>query len=256
MLCSCPDLRSNHQTYFVLKPIFLVFFFATAALFAQERIPLKGKVTSDFDSLDGIFVINKTAESSVTTSRGGYFTINAKANDTLIFSAVQFQAIDIVVTDADFCKELLFVPLQVLNHELKELIIIDYSYINAGSLGLVKAGQKQYTPAERKLATASSYKMNPMGLDPIFNAFSGRTAMLQKAAEIEKKEDLMQKINYIYTEEDLVGQFKIPLDYVRGFVFYIVENKYFANALKDKNENMAKFLIAGLAQKYIALLNE
>lgn len=236
----------------------LIFFIAvvSASCFAQERKPLNGKVTSDFDTLEGIYVINKTADKSVTTTRGGYFTINAQVNDTLIFSALQFVAKDVVVKEADFSDNLFFVPLDVLNHELNELVIIDYSYINSESLGVAPAGQERFTPAERRLATASRGRMNPLGLDPIFNAFSGRTAMLQKAADVEKKEDLMQKINYIYTQDDLVNKFKIPLDYVQGFIFYIVENKYFANAIKDKNENMAKFLLAGLAEKYTALLKE
>jgi hypothetical protein len=228
----------------------------SSALFAQQRSPLSGKVTSDFDTLEGIYVINKSTETSVSTTRGGYFTISARVGDTLIFSALQFEARDIVVHENDFCNDLLFVPLATRNHELDELVIIDYSHINAESLGLVPRGQKQYTPAERNAATASSFKMNPMGLDPLINMFSGRSAMLKKAAEIEKMEDLMQKINYIYTEDELVRKFKIPLDYVKGFVFYIVENKHFANAIRSKNENMAKFLLAGLADKYIALLNE
>jgi hypothetical protein len=228
----------------------------SSALFAQQRSPLSGKVTSDFDTLEGIYVINKSTETSVSTTRGGYFTISARVGDTLIFSALQFEARDIVVHENDFCNDLLFVPLATRNHELDELVIIDYSHINAESLGLVPRGQKQYTPAERNAATASSFKMNPMGLDPLINMFSGRSAMLKKAAEIEKMEDLMQKINYIYTEDELVTKFKIPLDYVKGFVFYIVENKHFANAIRSKNENMAKFLLAGLADKYIALLNE
>jgi hypothetical protein len=240
-----------------LKHIIVLFIvFISASSFAQERRPLNGKVTSDFDTLEGIYVINKTADKSVTTTRGGYFTITAAANDTLIFSALQFIAKDVVVKETDFSDTLFFVPLEVLNHELNELVIIDYSHINSESLGLVPVGQERFTPAERRLATASRGRMNPLGLDPLINAFSGRTAMLMKAADIEKKEDLMQKINYIYTEDDLVNKFKIPLDYVQGFIFYIVENKYFANAIKDKNENMAKFLLAGLAEKYTALLKE
>ncbi len=236
--------------------LILIIIIISSGSFAQERKLLSGKVTSDFDSLEGIYVINKSSEKSVTTTRGGYFTINAQANDTLIFSALQFEAKDVVLKEKDFCNELLFVALETFNRELDELVIVDYSYINAESLGLVPAGQERFTPAERKLATASKSRMNPLGLDPLINMFSGRTAMLQKAAEIEKKEDLMQKINYIYTEEQLVNKFKIPLDYVKGFVFYIVENKHFANAIKSKNENMAKFLLAGLAEKYIKLLNE
>ena len=94
-----------------------------------------------------------------------------------------------------------------------------------------------------------------MGLDPLINGLSGRTAMLKKAYETEKKEDLMEKINYIYTEESIVSQLKIPLEYVRGFIYFVVENKYVANAIKEKNETMAKFLMSGLAGKYLSLLN-
>lgn len=248
---------STAKLYIFLKNSFLLLLcLFSAALFAQERKPLNGKVTSDFDDLEGIYVINKTAETTVTTTRGGYFTINAQVSDTLIFSAIQFEAKNVVVTQEHFGPSLFFVPLDVQHRELSELVIIDYSHINAESLGLVPVGQKKYTPAEKKLATASKFKMNPLGLDPVINMFSGRTAMLEKAVEAEKKENIMEKINYIYTEEDITGQFKIPADYVRGFIFYIVENKYFTNALKAKNDNMAKFLMASLAQKYLGLLNE
>ncbi|MXN91246.1 hypothetical protein GR160_08390 [Flavobacterium sp. Sd200] len=236
--------------------IILFIALVSVSLFAQERKPLNGKVTSDFDTLEGIYVINKSSEKSVTTTRGGYFTINAAVNDTLIFSALQFEAKDVVVKEADFLNNLFFVQLDVLNHELNELVIIDYSHINSESLGLVPANQERFSPQERRLATASGSRMNPLGLDPLINAFSGRTGILMNAADTEKKENLMEKINYIYTEDELVNKFKIPLDYVQGFIFYIVENKYFANAIKDKNENMARFLLAGLAEKYIALLKE
>ncbi|MEL1243577.1 hypothetical protein AAEO56_04825 [Flavobacterium sp. DGU11] len=233
----------------------LLLLFSLAAI-SQNRTPVKGKVTSDFDDLEGIYVINKTAETSVVTTRGGYFTINAQPNDTLIFSALQFEAKDVIINEKDFGETLLFVPLAIHTRNLDELVIVDYRYINSESLGLVPKGQKQYTPAEKKLATASKWKMNPLGLDPLINMFSGRTAMLQKAVEAEKKELLMDKINYIYSEEDIVRQFKIPEEYVKGFIFYSVENKYFAKAINAKDDNMAKFLLAGLAVKYLKLINE
>lgn len=228
----------------------------TTTLFAQGRKPLNGKVISDFDALEGIYIINKSTEHAVTTTQGGYFTIEAQPCDTLVVSAVQFAVKSVALTEEHFNVSLLIVPLEIQSRELSELIIVDYGHINAESLGLVPAGQTQYTPAEKKLATASKFRMNPMGLDPIINMFSGRTAMLQKAADIEKKEDLMEKIHYIYTEEDIIAQLKIPADYLRGFVYYVVENKYFANAINAKNDNMAKFLMAGLATKYLGLINE
>jgi hypothetical protein len=224
------------------------------SLFAQERQPLNGKVTSDFDDLDGIYVINKTSDATVVTTRGGYFTINAQPCDTLVFSAIQFTATAIRVEEQGFGDSMLFVPLEKFNRELDELVIIDYSYINSESLGLVPEGQKRYTPAERRVATASSGRMNPLGLDPIFNAFSGRTKMLKNAAEIEKKENLMEKIGYLYTEDDIIAKLKVPADYVRGFIYYAVENKRFVKAMDEKDNGMAKFMLSAMAEKYVRLL--
>lgn len=223
---------------------------------AQDRCAVNGKVTSTFDDLEGIHVINRNTEKTTFTKRGGYFSIPAAVNDTLVVSSIQFVAKEVVVVDANFGPDLLLVPLQPMHRELSEVIINDYSHINAVSLGLVPAGQKQYTPAERKLATASKFRMNPLGIDPILNAFSGRTAMLQKAADTEKKETLIDKLSYLYTEDDIIAKLKIPVEYVRGFMFYVVENKYFAKAINEKNHEMAKFMITGLAEKYLSLLED
>jgi hypothetical protein len=217
-------------------------------LTAQERLPLRGKLKCDLDDLEGMYVINKSTEATVTTTRGGYFTISAKINDTIIFSAVNIIAKNIVLEEADVKSELLIVPVDKYVHDLVELVIIYYSYINAESLGLVPIGQKQYTPGERRVYTATN------GVDGIFNAISGRTKMLKKANETAKKEALMEKINYIYTEEELITKFHIPKEYLKGFVFYLVEDANFARALKSKNYTMARFLMSGLSNKYLELI--
>jgi hypothetical protein len=241
----------NHLNLPYLKIVFfLLFILASISLTAQERNPLNGKVTSEYDDLEGIYVINRTADLSTITTRGGYFTINAAAKDTIIFSSVQFVARELIVEEPHLKEELLFVSLETLTRELDELIIVDYRHINAESLGLVPRGQKQYTPAEKKVFTATN------GVDGLFNALSGRTAMLKKAAETAKKEELMDKINYIYTEEDIITKFHIPKEYVKGFVFFIVEDSNFARAIRDKNDTMAKFLMSGLSVRYLEIIKE
>lgn len=246
-------LRFNHQSpklTYLKNLFFLVSLAASSVLTAQERAPLNGKLKSDIEDLEGIYVINKTADLSVTTTRGGYFTISAKATDTLIFSSINIVAKEIVLEEEDVKSTLLIVPVEKYVHELEELIIVDYSHINAESLGLVPKGQKQYTPAEKRVFTAKN------GVDGLFNALSGRTAMLKKAAETAKKEELMEKINYIYTEEELVSKFNIPKEYVRGFVYFIIEDPNFSRALKEMNETMARFLMAGLSGKYLELIKD
>ena len=51
-----------------------------------------------------------------------------------------------------------------------------------GALGKVPEEVKQYSPVERKYTTATSGRLNPIGLDPLINLFSGRSALLKKRA--------------------------------------------------------------------------
>lgn len=234
-----------------MKNLFLFISVISASLLtAQQRVPLKGKIKSEAEDLEGIYVINKTADLSVETSRGGYFTLMVKPNDTIIFSGMQITAKNITLTEDDVKSELWIVPVEKYTRILDELIIVDYRHINSESLGLVPKGQKQLTITEKRLFTSKD------GVDGVINMFSGRTKMLKGANEAAKKERIMEKINYIYTEEELVEKYHIPKEYLRGFVYYIVENENFARALKDKNETMAKFLISGLSVKYLELIKD
>jgi hypothetical protein len=56
-----------------------------------------------------------------------------------------------------------------------------------------------------------------------------------------------------------VNNLKIPIEYVKGFQYYIVENERFVSVLKSKNKTMTDFLMVQLAVKYneiIACENE
>ena len=235
-----------------MKNLFFLFTIVTSTvLTAQERMPVKGKIKCDATDLEGIYVINKNADDSVNTLRGGYFTINAKVNDTLIFSGVNIVAKEITLTDEDVKSELLMIPVEKFVRQLDELIIVDYSnMINSETLGLVPKGQKRLTMSEKRVYTARN------GGDGLLNFLSGRTKMLEKANETAVKVDLLDKIDYIYTEEQLISQFKIPADYLRGFVYFLVEDANFARALKDKNDTMARFLMSGLSSKYLELIKD
>lgn len=237
-----------------MKRIIFLFTLAITALPAisqeAEIKQLKGKIKSTADDLEGIYVVNKTSGAYVTTARGGYFSLMVKPKDTLIFSAIQIVGREYEVQQENIDAELFIIELEAMVTELDELIIEDYGNITSESLGLVPKGQKRYTPAEKKLFTASN------GIDGLINALNGKKKALKKAVEYEKKERLMAKINYIYTEEEIIRDFKVPEDYVGGFIYYAVEDKYFAKAINEKNDIQAKFLMTQLAVKYVSLLRQ
>ena len=226
--------------------------------FSQNTRFLSGKIVSEATDVEGILIKNSSSNEEVYSQRGGYFRIQGKPNDTLIFTAFNFNPTKHIITERDFGENLVFIPMQLHRNQLKELAIIDYKSINAESLGIVPKGQKTYTPAERKLIAAGEFKwyspllipLGGMSVDGLINSVSGRTSMLKKEVEIEKKERLQLKLAHKFDKEYIQNTLDIPEAYVEGFIFYASENDGFASAMKAKNYTMASFVLSELAAKY------
>ena len=90
-----------------------------------------------------------------------------------------------------------------------------------------------------------------ISIDPLLNWISGRTRMLKKEVEVERKEFLIDRTADYYQKEYFTDVLKIPEDYVDGFLFYVVENSRFVMAMKDKNKTMATFILSELAVEYL-----
>lgn len=234
----------------------LFFIMSFANFFAQVPIlnKLEGKISASTSDLDGVYVINLKTEATTITDHGGYFSINAIPGDTLLFSAVQFIGVKIVLEQKHFENELFFVKLETKINQLDEVVVKRYDNINAVSLGIVHKGIKHYTPAERKYLTATSSKLNPMGLDPLLNFISGRSAMLKKEIEVEKKESYLSQIGNLFENIFFIEKLKIPANYVMGFQYYIVEDERFVRVLKSKNKTNIEFVMGQLATKYFEIL--
>ena len=86
--------------------------------------------------------------------------------------------------------------------------------------------------------------------------FSGRTKMLKGEVEIEKKEFMLEKISRLYEDSYFIDKLKIPPINIKGFQYYIIEDKEFVAALNSKNKTLATFLMGQLAVDYLELLNQ
>jgi hypothetical protein len=245
----------------IQKSIYLLFILFVTNAFAQEitRTKLSGKINANLNDLEGIYVVNLKTEKSVITDKGGYFSIDASSGDVLLFSSIQLKGVQMELLPEHFKPELVFVKMEIMINQLPEVMIRRYDNINAVALGIVPAGIKQYSPAERKYARATSGRLNPMGLDPLLNMLSGRSAMLKKELEVEKKEIYLQQLDNMFERNHFIEDLKIPKEYVKGFQYYIVENERFTTILNSKNKITTDFLMGELAIKYnniIACENE
>lgn len=214
---------------------------------------LKGKVISTSDDLENIYVFNLATKKSTLTEKDGFFAINASVGDSLQFSSIQYKVLKVEIKEKFFQNELYYVRLEPLINQLDEVVIKDYKNINAVSLGILSKPAKSYTPAERKLYTATN---GSSPLDVLLNAISGRTKMLKKEIVIEKQEVSLEKIEYYLDDKYFIEALKIPADYVSGFKYYVVEDKKIQETLKSKNKSMLKFLLGELATKYLDIIKE
>lgn len=80
--------------------------------------------------------------------------------------------------------------------------------------------------------------------------------MLKKELEVEKKERLMLRVEAQFKLEYFTEKLKIPQEYVKGFLYYAVEDEKLSKFIYAKNKGLTKFRLGELATQYLALLQE
>ena len=208
-----------------------------------------GQVFEQSSSVEGVNIINNNTQMTAVTDENGMFSITAKEGDVLVFSSVNLEPLKRRISVEDLSSPLIQIKMTAKQIELREVVVNDNAGINAENLGIIPHGQKSYTPAERKLYTAKS-----TSIDKILNGISGRTAMLKKEVNVEKKEMLFRKLEYLFDENYYTERLKISLEDIKGFQLYCVEDSEFAVSLNSKNKTMSMFLITELARKYLKIL--
>ena len=228
------------------KWVVLFLFLGTFSMWSQDRNEklLQGIIAADDALLSGIDVVNLGNEKVTVTNSKGEFSILAKADDILVFSSKSLEMRRVLIDEDDLKSGTIAVNMYPKINELDE-VIVKKSPIEGVS---IIPGQKQYTPAERKLRTATTGI-----LDVPINWMSGRTAMLKKEVVVERKERLLDKVGILYEDKYYIETLKIPEIYIDDFQRYIIEDKEFTAALKVKNRTMMLFLISKLAVNYNAI---
>lgn len=243
----------------MFKVLCLLIILMTTQMESQEmpRIVLKGSVMVQEDVLEGVDVVNKKTKETTRTNAQGNFSILAAVGDTLVFTGLQIKDIYFSISAQQFLQGFISVQANLRSYQLKEVVV--QNGINARALGIIPKGQKTYTPAERKLYTATDLNASlnagsmaggSVSVDPLLNWISGRTKMLKKELNAEKNQIYILQIENLFTPEYFVTKLKIPVLYVKGFEYYCIENDGFIVALKSKNVALSAFLMGDLALKY------
>ncbi len=58
----------------------------------------------------------------------------------------------------------------------------------------------------------------------------------------------------MFDKDHFINTLHLPLEYVKGFEYYVVENEKFTKILEQKNKTTIEFLLGELAEKYKQIL--
>ncbi|MBW4359689.1 carboxypeptidase-like regulatory domain-containing protein [Flavobacterium taihuense] len=226
--------------------VLLVLLGQNQLLTAQTNVEkiITGTVISDAKKLEGISVINCMNKMMAVTDKDGCFSIQAKEGDILNFSGIDYKYLKKYVYRHEYNSGTMEVDMVFNAVELDEVIINKVANISAENLGIIPRGQVKFTPQERRLYSNSG------GIQGLFSSISGDKEVLKMNVEIEKKELLLKKIEYLFGNKYYTKTLKIPEELIKGFQYYCVEDTEFVESLSLKNKTMSMFLMTNLASVY------
>lgn len=90
---------------------------------ANSRKLLQGQAVNNSNVVESGLVMNVNANTRTFINTKGLFEITAKPKDTLLITSASFQSKKIVLTDKNFEEGLFVVSLDLVNNELKEVLV-------------------------------------------------------------------------------------------------------------------------------------
>jgi hypothetical protein len=127
------------------KIIILLLFLCCQFCFSQlTRKTLYGQVVNDSIKLENGIVFNVNSKTGTVINQQGYFSILAKAKDTLVFSGIAFKSRKVVLTGKDMSTVLLRVKLIAFVNQLPEVVVYGDKKVNPISGNSQKYVDMQY----------------------------------------------------------------------------------------------------------------
>lgn len=229
-----------------------------------QTTDLKGQVEASSE-LEGIHILNISAEEYTITNSKGAFEISVQINDTILVSSVQYIPKTIVVSQNMITTKFVKVKLEDRVNELDEVIVgkvltgdlmsdIENSDakpdINFYDVGIPGYTGKPKTQKERRLLEADGGKfvyyyglIATINIHKILNRISGRTKKLKHLVRLEEQDACMEKA-IAELSDQLFGHIELKEELKTEFFYYASEDPQFLEVCKLESEiKLFEFLI-------------
>lgn len=238
-------------------PFLLLLLFADFDSFSQEIKLLDGQILTDSISPVNIHIVNLNMEKGTTTNNSGRFKIYAETGDRLLFSSVQFENREIVISSTDVESGKIEVKLFPARNELDEVKISDLKlsgyldkdlskikYFDREKYG-IPYPKKQLSQTQRRLYTANQnitsrwqyigVLLGGVSLDVVMNDINGRTKYLKKLDQQDKLQLRVQRGIDVLGKSFFMSGLGLPESEIENFVYYCAREPEFEIILNSAN---------------------
>lgn len=246
------------------KPLLFTLFTLTSTLSYTQEI--KGKITNNSPSVKNIHVINISSNKATITNEKGEFKIKAKLQDTLLFSAIQFQKELIVINTTNLIKGKIQVKLNpkiifleevsIKNHSLSGNLkndIEEYkleNYADAFTLNLPNAGKSSKTELDRIHIRFNQYS----GITgSLYGWISGKRKRLEKIEKLAVEDFYLEKIRAFIKDDNFVHLMYIPKDKINLFLEFC-KSKNIVELYKKKEKNKLINLLISESSVFLEII--
>ena len=221
--------------------IFVLLIFLPLAISAQETTVLQGEIIADSLNGSAINIVNLSSRIGTTNDSSGNFEIEVRVSDTLLFSSVQYEIKEIIVSEELLKKSFLKVHLIQRINELDEVSLSNISLsgnlnndlanipvFDQEAVGFGLPAKPRPSSIQRKMSTAAG---SPLLY--LINTLNGRLKMLKKAQAIMDYENWIDIGLDILPPDFFMDELKIPKGKSRQFIYFCAEDPSFVSLLKN-----------------------
>lgn len=241
----------------------LVSLFCFAEIFAQTT-KLQGKITNQ-EEIEGIHILNNNSRNNTVIDAFGNFSINAKEQDTLVFSSVNYLPKKVGVTEAMIEKRIIVVTLDKLINQLDEVFLGSRltgdlgrdvknikikKKIDFDSLGIPGfKGEPQ-----EKIPTVIGQTIGPtfINIDALYNHISGYYRKLRIQRKWQTENNTVARILYQYDEAFFLETYKIPKDKTYDFLLFCIDTTSLQTNFNRENYGIVLDIFKEQAAEYVS----
>lgn len=230
-----------------------------------ERVMVEGVITAPpGEDLEAISIYNVSSQKGTITNENGEFSLEVGVNDRVLFSALQFQKFTVIVDEGIVANKVMKIYVNpailqldeiiVRPHDLTGNIIVDASRIKTSdplaamnlswedlNYGFEFSDDKSSgveNSGMREVPSAGLNILYPFVLlaDLIFKKSDSKPKKLNPLDEMKLDDASFVALNQRFQKSYFTDVLLLPEERIENFIYFIIENGFTADLLKENNE--------------------